>query len=123
MTNETKKKLIEAGRQDLVDIHEFKILGYAGIDSTGNMVDRRLFIDAIPLQPNSFSDTPPPKPVTQMLMFVYTQLQDYKQDLQAIKSEREKHEEKSKEWNELLQKEAGVYALIKHTEKELLKHE
>lgn len=63
MTDETRQKLLEAGRQDLIDIFEFKAAGYAGIDSKGGIVDRRLYPKAIPILPNGLTDTPEPKPV------------------------------------------------------------
>jgi len=63
MTDETKQKLLDAGRQDLIDIFEFKKAGYAGIDPKGTIVDRRIYPKAIPILPNGLTDTPEPKPV------------------------------------------------------------
>ena len=61
MTEETKKKLIELGREDLVKIHEFTQAGYGGVIPNGNIVDRREFPEAIPLQKNSLLNIPAPK--------------------------------------------------------------
>ena len=61
MTEETKSKLIKAGRQDLVDTFEINKSGYAGILPNGNIVDRRKFPTAIPVQENSLFGIPAPK--------------------------------------------------------------
>lgn len=52
MTDETKQKLIDAGRSDLVEVYEINQSGYAGILPNGNIVDRRKFPNAIPVQEN-----------------------------------------------------------------------
>ena len=61
MTEETKKKLKDAGREDLIKIHEINMSGYAGCDRNGNIVDRREFPDAVPVQKNSIFNIPEPK--------------------------------------------------------------
>ena len=63
MTEETKQKLIAAGREDLINIHEINQSGYAGVLSNGNIVDRRKHPNAIPIQENSMFGTPKPKPL------------------------------------------------------------
>lgn len=61
MTEETKKKLIEMGRQDLVEIHEINQAGYAGVLPNGRLVDRRKHPEAIPVQENKLLGIPKPK--------------------------------------------------------------
>jgi hypothetical protein len=61
MTEETKTKLRAAGRYDLIAIDEINQLGYAGCNSLGNIVDRRLFPNSIPVQKNTLLGTPEPK--------------------------------------------------------------
>lgn len=61
MNQETKDKLIAAGRQDLVEIFEINASGYAGVMPNGNIVDRRKFPDAIPVQENRMLGIPKPK--------------------------------------------------------------
>lgn len=64
LNEETRKKLIEAGREDLVETNDLLCSGYAGVSKTGQIVDRRKFPDAVPMPYNSmFPDTPPPKEV------------------------------------------------------------
>ena len=63
MTPEIKKKLIDAGRKDLVEIHEINLSGYAGINPNGNIVDRREFPNAVPVQKNKMFNIPEPKKV------------------------------------------------------------
>ena len=63
MTEETKKKLIDAGRSDLVEIHEFTQAGYAGVDRDGGIVDRRKFPDAMAMRKNSLLGIPEPKKI------------------------------------------------------------
>lgn len=64
MDNETKLKLMKAGREDLIATSELLESGYAGIDKTGKIVDRRIDKTAVPMPYNSmFPNTPPPKPV------------------------------------------------------------
>lgn len=61
MTEETKQKLRDAGREDLIEIYEINQSGYAGILSNGNIVDRRKYPTAIPVQKNSLLGIPEPK--------------------------------------------------------------
>jgi hypothetical protein len=61
MTEETKQALIAAGRKDLIDIHEINQSGYAGVNKKGNIVDRRLYPDAVPVQKNSIFGIPEPR--------------------------------------------------------------
>lgn len=61
MTDETKQKLRDAGREDLIEIHEINQSGYAGINSNGHIVDRRKFPNAVPVQENSLLGIPPVK--------------------------------------------------------------
>jgi|ADGO01.1.fsa_nt_gi hypothetical protein len=63
MTEETKQKLRNAGREDLIETHYLLESGYAGIDKEGRIVDRRLFPDTVPIQENPMFNTPKPKPV------------------------------------------------------------
>jgi hypothetical protein len=63
MTEESRAKLIAAGRQDLVDSYELLQSGYAGINQNGTIVDRRLFPEAIEIPFNPIFDTPPPKKI------------------------------------------------------------
>jgi hypothetical protein len=61
MTEETKQKLREAGREDLIKVHEINQSGYAGINPNGNIVDRREFPNAAPVQENRMLNIPKPK--------------------------------------------------------------
>ena len=61
MSPETKQKLIDAGRKDLVEVHEINQSGYAGINPNGKIVDRRKFPKAIPVQKNKMLNIPEPK--------------------------------------------------------------
>ena len=61
MTEESKQKLRDAGRQDLIDTYELMQSGYAGINQQGTIVDRRQFPNAVPIQENSMFNTPKPK--------------------------------------------------------------
>jgi hypothetical protein len=61
MTDETKQKLRDAGRQDLIDTYDLLQSGYAGINQQGTIVDRREFPSAVPIQHNPMFNTPPPK--------------------------------------------------------------
>lgn len=63
MTEELKQKLREAGREDLIKIHEINQSGYAGVLPNGNIVDRREHPEAIPVQKNSLFNIPEPKPL------------------------------------------------------------
>ncbi len=62
MTEETKQKLIDAGRKDLVEIYEINQSGYAGVLPTGEIVDRRKKANAIPIPKNELLGIPSPKP-------------------------------------------------------------
>lgn len=61
MNEETKKILREKGREDLIEIMEINDSGYAGILSTGEIVDRRKHPKAIPIQENKMFGIPKPK--------------------------------------------------------------
>lgn len=61
MNDKTRKKLKAAGRQDLIDIYEINQSGYAGVLPNGNIVDRRKFSKAIPVQKNELLGIPEPK--------------------------------------------------------------
>lgn len=61
MTEEDKIKLRKAGREDLIEIFEINKSGYAGVLSTGEIVDRRKHPEAIPIQENSLFGIPKPK--------------------------------------------------------------
>ena len=61
MDKATKRKLKEAGREDLIEIFEINKSGYAGILSNGNIVDRRKYPKAIPVQENRLLGIPKPK--------------------------------------------------------------
>ncbi|HJV19303.1 MAG TPA: hypothetical protein VJ499_04915 [Flavisolibacter sp.] len=61
MTEEQKNKLIAAGRKDLIEIHEINQSGYAGCLPNGNIVDRRKYPNAVPIQKNSLLGIPEPK--------------------------------------------------------------
>ncbi len=63
MTEETKQKLIAAGREDLIKIHEINQSGYAGCDRNGNIVDRREHPESVPIQENRMMGIPKPKPL------------------------------------------------------------
>lgn len=64
MTEETKQKLRDAGREDLIEIHEINQSGYAGVNGEGTIVDRRKYPNATPVQKNESLGLPEPKPVT-----------------------------------------------------------
>jgi hypothetical protein len=63
MSEETKKILREKGREDLIEIMEINDSGYAGVLSNGNIVDRRIHPDAIPVQENKMMGIPKPKSI------------------------------------------------------------
>lgn len=63
MTEESKQKLRDAGREDLIETKALLDSGYAGINQQGTIVDRRKFPDAVPIQQNSMFNTPKPKKV------------------------------------------------------------
>lgn len=64
MSEETKKILREKGREDLIEIMEINDSGYAGILSTGEIVDRRKHPEAIPIPENKFMGIPKSKPLS-----------------------------------------------------------
>jgi|GEM_PF-1170570 len=75
MTEEIKQKLRDAGREDLIKIHEINQSGYAGVLPNGNIVDRREHPNAVPVQKNSLFNIPLPKKLTQddqLLWWGYT---------------------------------------------------
>ena len=61
MTEEMKQQLIAASKEGLVKIYELNKSGYAGCNRSGNIVDRREFPDAVPVQANSLFNIPEPK--------------------------------------------------------------
>ncbi len=61
MTQEEKDDLIKKGRKDLVDTFEINESGYAGILSNGNIVDRRVHPEAIPIPKNELFGISEPK--------------------------------------------------------------
>lgn len=63
MSDEQKKKLIEIGRQDLVDTFELTKSGFAGINEKGTIVDRRKFPNAVPIQENGLFGVPKPEKI------------------------------------------------------------
>jgi hypothetical protein len=63
MTEELKQKLRDAGREDLIEIHEINQSGYAGVLPNGNIVDRRKHPEAIPVQKSTPLGIPEPKPL------------------------------------------------------------
>lgn len=63
MDEEVKKKLRDAGREDLIEIHELNASGFAGVLPNGNIVDRRKFPNAVPIQKNDLFGVAEPKPI------------------------------------------------------------
>lgn len=61
MTEETKQKLRDAGREDLIEAYEINQSGYAGLLPSGKIVDRRKYPEAIPVQENKILGIPKPK--------------------------------------------------------------
>lgn len=61
MTEEVKQKLRDAGREDLIRIHEINQSGYAGCNRNGQIVDRREHPEAVPVAKNSLFGIPEPK--------------------------------------------------------------
>lgn len=61
MTEEIKQKLRDAGREDLIEIHEINASGYAGCMPDGRIVDRRKYPQAIPIERNSLFGVVAPK--------------------------------------------------------------
>lgn len=61
MSEATKKILREKGREDLIEIMEINDSGYAGVLSSGEIVDRRKHPEAMPIQENKMMGIPKPK--------------------------------------------------------------
>lgn len=61
MDENTKKRLREIGRTDLLEIFEINKSGYAGMLPNGNIVDRRKYSEAIPVQENKLLGIPKSK--------------------------------------------------------------
>lgn len=61
LTRETVEKLQEAKRYDLIVIAYINESGYAGCLPNGNIVDRRFYPEALPVQKNSMLGIPQPK--------------------------------------------------------------
>ncbi len=62
MTEETKQKLRDAGREDLIKTNDLLESGWAGINKQGTIVDRREYPEAVPIPYSSmFPNTPHPK--------------------------------------------------------------
>lgn len=61
MNEETREILKSRGRQDLIDIYDLNKTGYAGILPNGNIVDRRIHPEAIPVQENKLFGIPKSK--------------------------------------------------------------
>ena len=61
LNEETKKKLREIGREDLIKHEEIKESGYMGCMPNGNLVDRREHPEAIPVMENQMLGFPKPQ--------------------------------------------------------------
>lgn len=61
MSEETRKLLLDKGRNDLVETYDIIQSGYAGVKSTGEIVDRRIDNEAAPMRENSLLGIPPAK--------------------------------------------------------------
>lgn len=61
MSEETKQKLRDAGREDLIKIHAANIEGYAGCLPSGQLVDRREHPEAYPIVGNPILNIAPAK--------------------------------------------------------------
>ena len=61
MDEKAKQQLRDAGRQDLIDGIELAQSGYAGMDSKGQILDRRTNPDLMPIPKNSLLKVPEPK--------------------------------------------------------------
>jgi hypothetical protein len=73
LSEETKRTLREKGREDLIEVSEINDSGYAGILSTGEIVDRRKHPEAIPIQENRMMGIPKPKPIDRDNLHKFTQ--------------------------------------------------
>ena len=61
MDEAMKEKLRGIGREDLIEVHEISVSGYAGVLSNGNIVDRRKHPEAIIMKENKMLNIPKPK--------------------------------------------------------------
>lgn len=61
MSGDTKQRLIDAGREDMIEIFEANIAGYAGILPSGQLVDRRKTPEAYPIVGNQHLNIAPAK--------------------------------------------------------------
>lgn len=61
MEKETKLKLIEAGREDLIEAHNVTLSGLAGVLSNGNIVNRVEHPEAVVMPENPSMNIPKPK--------------------------------------------------------------
>lgn len=64
MDEKLRKKLKDDGRSDLAKMLDITAEGYAGVLRTGQLVDRRKYLQAIPVQKSTPLNTPEPKDVT-----------------------------------------------------------
>ncbi len=72
MSEETKAKLRDAGREDLIETFELNQEGYVGcLPGTGMLVDRRKFPEAIPVPKNAAMGIPEPKKIEKEEMFYH----------------------------------------------------
>lgn len=63
MNNQNENKTDSSRADALRALIEFSKSGYAGVDSKGQIVDRREHPEAVPIQKNSIFGTPEPKKV------------------------------------------------------------
>jgi hypothetical protein len=61
MDEQTRAKLISAGREDLIKAYEITASGWAGVDRNGTIVDRREYPKAVPIPENKMLGVPPPR--------------------------------------------------------------
>lgn len=61
ITEEEKEEVRIELMQNIIEMSQLIRSGYAGINSIGNVVDRRIIHDAIPIQENALLGTPEPK--------------------------------------------------------------
>lgn len=74
MDNEQRAKMEAAGRHDLISIHEITIAGWAGVLPNGNIVDRRHYPYAVPVQKNRLMRIPNPKPLDNGWISIETEM-------------------------------------------------
>ncbi len=60
MTEEVRTKLKNSGRHDLIETFEIIQSGFAGTMPNGNIVERRKFPEAVPVQENQLLNAPKP---------------------------------------------------------------